>query len=213
MASSLSQRQTVAPEISQQMPRATASRAISRLERRASGRPCSPGSPHASARTSARTSGGKGRRATPARALLEAGDALLVEALAPHGDHLAAGVETRSDLVVCEPLGGQEHHLRAHHIPIRQRIPARPLLQDAPLLVGQLDPVRASSRHRTIPRGDKQDARQARLQPGQNTCAYFRTGPLRSPRGRKAYAGTAPITKASGRSRAVLARVARNKRL
>src|SRR5581483_2136917 len=32
-------------------------------------------------------------------------------------------------------------------------------------------------------------------------------------RGRKAYAGTAPITKASGRSRIVLARVARNKRL
>jgi transposase len=32
-------------------------------------------------------------------------------------------------------------------------------------------------------------------------------------RGRKAYAGTAPITKASGRSRVVLARVARNKRL
>ena len=32
-------------------------------------------------------------------------------------------------------------------------------------------------------------------------------------RGRKAYAGTAPITKASGRSRIVLARVARNRRL
>ena len=32
-------------------------------------------------------------------------------------------------------------------------------------------------------------------------------------RGRKAYAGTAPITKASGRSRVVLARVARNRRL
>ena len=32
-------------------------------------------------------------------------------------------------------------------------------------------------------------------------------------RGRKAYAGTAPITKASGRSRLVLARVARNRRL
>jgi len=32
-------------------------------------------------------------------------------------------------------------------------------------------------------------------------------------RGRKAYAGTAPITRASGRSRVVLARVARNKRL
>ena len=32
-------------------------------------------------------------------------------------------------------------------------------------------------------------------------------------RGRKAYAGTAPITKASGRSLIVLARVARNRRL
>jgi len=32
-------------------------------------------------------------------------------------------------------------------------------------------------------------------------------------RGRKAYAGTAPLTRASGRSRVVLARVARNKRL
>ena len=34
-----------------------------------------------------------------------------------------------------------------------------------------------------------------------------------SSRGRKAYAGTAPITKASGRSRIVLAGVARNRRL
>ena len=32
-------------------------------------------------------------------------------------------------------------------------------------------------------------------------------------KGRKAYAGTAPITKASGRSQVVLARVARNRRL
>src|SRR5438105_9300609 len=98
MASSASQRQTVAPESSQQMPRATASRAMSRLERRESGRPLSPGSSQASARTSALTSGGKGRRPAAARTLLEAGDPLLKEALAPHRDDLAACVQARRDL-------------------------------------------------------------------------------------------------------------------
>jgi transposase len=50
---------------------------------------------------------------------------------------------------------------------------------------------------------------------GARVLSEFGDDPTRyaDARGRKAYAGTAPITKASGRSRIVLARVARNKRL
>lgn len=59
IASSASQRQTVAPESSQTIPRATAARAISLLEKRESGSPLAAGSSQASAFTSARTSGGK----------------------------------------------------------------------------------------------------------------------------------------------------------
>ena len=39
------------------------------------------------------------------------------------------------------------------------------------------------------------------------------TGPVCQPQSRKYYAGTSPVTKASGRSRIVLARHARNRRL
>ena len=39
------------------------------------------------------------------------------------------------------------------------------------------------------------------------------TGPVCQPQSRKNYAGTSPVTKASGRSRIVLARHARNRRL
>src|SRR5947208_519173 len=83
----------------------------------------------------------------PARTLLEAGEPLLVEALAPHRDDLAARVQARGDLVVAEPLGGQEHDLSADHIPIRQRIPTRSFLEDASLLAAQVDPIRAPSGH------------------------------------------------------------------
>jgi hypothetical protein len=59
IASSESQRQTDAPESSQTIPRATAARAISLVEKRDSGSPLAAGSSQASAFTSARTSGGK----------------------------------------------------------------------------------------------------------------------------------------------------------
>jgi len=50
---------------------------------------------------------------------------------------------------------------------------------------------------------------------GARVLAEFGDDPTRyaDPRGRKNYAGTSPITKASGRSRVVLARFARNRRL
>ena len=50
---------------------------------------------------------------------------------------------------------------------------------------------------------------------GARVLGEFGDDPTRftDPRGRKAYAGTAPITKSSGRSLVVLARVARNRRL
>src|SRR5439155_19974516 len=111
IASSESQRQIVAPEISQTIPPATAARAISLLEKRESGSPLAAGSSQASAFTSARTSGGKSRRLAPARTLIEARESFLVEALAPHRDDLAPGVQTRRDLVVAQALARQEHHL------------------------------------------------------------------------------------------------------
>ena len=55
IASSDSQRQTVTPEICSQMPRATASRASSEDDQRASGTWLSAGSSHARRITSART--------------------------------------------------------------------------------------------------------------------------------------------------------------
>jgi len=72
--------------------------------------------------------GGKAHRTAPARSLLEAGEALLEEALAPLADHLPPGVEPRRDVVVIETLRREEHQLGSDDLPIRQRIPSAPPL-------------------------------------------------------------------------------------
>jgi hypothetical protein len=59
IASSLSQRQTVVPETSQTIPRATASAAISVADHREIGRPDSAGNSQASGLTSAIWPGGR----------------------------------------------------------------------------------------------------------------------------------------------------------
>ena len=58
------------------------------------------------------------------RSLLEAGEALLEEALAPFADHLPSGVEPRRDLIVIDALGREEHQLGSDDLSIRQGIPS-----------------------------------------------------------------------------------------
>src|SRR5579863_4567863 len=123
MASSDSQRQMVVPEMSATMPRAATSVAMSGMCRRDSGTPSRDGNSQARALTATTTSGGKDRGSTAPGALLQAGQALLEEALAPLRHDLAAGVQPQRDLVVVVAIGGHEHDLGPHHISIRQRIP------------------------------------------------------------------------------------------
>jgi hypothetical protein len=122
IASSDSQRHTVTPEICSQIPRATTSAANSADDQRANGTSLSAGRSHAKRITSARTCGGKSRRSAAPGPILEAREALLEEPLTPLGDDLAAAAQTLRDLVVAQPVGRQEHHLRSHDLPIRQRI-------------------------------------------------------------------------------------------
>jgi hypothetical protein len=65
------------------------------------------------------TLGGKAGRATPARTLFEAGEALLKEALAPLADDLSRRVHSGGDLVVAEPIRGVEHDPRPDDLSIR----------------------------------------------------------------------------------------------
>jgi hypothetical protein len=46
----------------------------------------------------------------------------LKKALAPLADHLAPGVQTRSDLVVVHAIGCHQDHLGSNDLEIRQRI-------------------------------------------------------------------------------------------
>lgn len=125
IASSESQRQTVTPEICSQIPRATASAASSEDDQRASGTWLPPGRSHASRMTSARTCGGKSRRSAAPGPVLEAGETLLEEPLAPLRNDIATATQPGGDLVVAHPIGSHQHHLGPRHLPIRQRIRAR----------------------------------------------------------------------------------------
>lgn len=100
IASSESQRHTVVSPIAATSPRATAARQISPVLSRESGRPCSRGSSHAKALIAITTPGGKAGRPAVSRLFLQAGQALLEEALAPLADDLAGRVQARRDLVI-----------------------------------------------------------------------------------------------------------------
>src|SRR5579859_5622325 len=147
MASSDSQRQIVASLISATRPRRRTSARMSGTWSRASGSPSNAGSSQAMALTSIARLGGKAHRTAPARSLLEAGEALLEEALAPFADHLPPGVEPRRDLVVIDALGSEEHQLGADDLSIRQRIPSAPPLQDLAGLRIEVDAKWASPWH------------------------------------------------------------------
>jgi hypothetical protein len=57
------------------------------------------------------TSGGKTPGPARAGTFLQAGKALVEEALAPEGDDFTAGPELLSNLIVRQPVGCKQHHL------------------------------------------------------------------------------------------------------
>src|SRR6266542_6898637 len=157
MASVASQRQMVVPEISATRPRVSTSARMSGTNRRDSGRPRRLGSSQAIALTSMATSGGEGRGSSTAGAFLQAGQTLEVEAFAPLGDDLSAGVQPGGDLVVVQAVCGHEHDLGTDHVSIRQRIAAGLGFQDFEFLLAEVNDVRALPGHgfplsgRTVP--------------------------------------------------------------
>jgi len=86
---------------------------------RASGTPDWLGSSHARRLTSTTTLGGKAGCPPASRLFLQAGHAFFKEPVAPLADDLAWHIESCGDDVVAEPLGGQEHDLRANNVSIR----------------------------------------------------------------------------------------------
>jgi hypothetical protein len=56
------------------------------------------------------------------------------EALAPQAHHIAAHRERRRDLIVGQPLGGEQDHFGSKHLEIRQRILAGASFQYPSLL-------------------------------------------------------------------------------
>src|SRR6266545_5939298 len=141
IASSCSHRQTVLSLMRATMPDRCASRTISAVLSRESGRPSVAGSSHASALIWTTSSGGKSPGPTRARALLQAGHALLEEPLAPLADDFPPRREGGGDLVVGEPLRREQDHLGPTHLKIRQRILSGALLQDARFRRREDDPI------------------------------------------------------------------------
>src|SRR5664280_42215 len=116
-ASSRSQRQTVVVLIASTMSRATATRAISETERRASGSPRSAGRSQARALISTTTRGGKGPRPAASGAIAKARLTLLEVALAPAAHGLADRPESLGDLVVAETISRKDHDLGSTQLP------------------------------------------------------------------------------------------------
>ena len=118
-ASALSHRQIVTPLICATMPRLSTSRCSSGIVKRASGTSTRLGSSQASRLTSTTTLEGKAGCAPASRLFLKAWEALFEEPVAPLADDLARRIESGSDEIVAEPLGGQQHDLRADNVSIR----------------------------------------------------------------------------------------------
>src|SRR5574341_2369254 len=102
MASSCSQRHTVVSLSVATRPQRCASRTMSAVLRRDSGKPRVAGNSQARALTCTTSSGGEHPRPARPQALLEAGQAVLEEAFAPETDHIAAHGERRADLVIAQ---------------------------------------------------------------------------------------------------------------
>jgi hypothetical protein len=69
--------------------------------------------------------------------ILEPGQALFEEALAPKGHDLPPGVEALGDRVIGPALGGQEDHLGADDLKMGSRICGSARLQHPRFLAGQ----------------------------------------------------------------------------
>jgi hypothetical protein len=65
------------------------------------------------------TSGGESPGPAWASLILQPGQSLLEEALAPQAHDFSAGVQARRDLVVAPALGSEEDHLGANNLIIR----------------------------------------------------------------------------------------------
>jgi hypothetical protein len=105
MASASSQRHSVVPLMVATSPRASTSRRNSENDQRASGTPASIGRSQAMRFTSTTTSGGKAGRPPASWFFVEAGQAVLEEALAPLADDLSRGIQAGRDGLVGERLG------------------------------------------------------------------------------------------------------------
>jgi hypothetical protein len=84
------------------------------------------------------SSGGKKPGTTRAGALVQAGQSIFEEALSPHADDLATGVQASGDLIIGQTLSGKKYHPGAQHLKIRQRIFRGSAEQLAFFLRGQL---------------------------------------------------------------------------
>jgi len=119
MASASSQRHSVVPLMVATRPRANTSRRSSENDQRASGTPASIGRSQAMRFTSTTTSGGKAGRSPASRFLVETGQAVLEEALAPLADDLPRGIQAGGDDIVRERVGGEQDQFRADDVTIR----------------------------------------------------------------------------------------------
>ena len=146
----LGQRQMVVTLIASTMSRATATRAISERDSRASGNPRSAGRSQASALISTTTRGGKGPRPAAPRAINETRGAILEEPLAPAAHGRPYGPQALRDLVVAQAVRREEHDLGPEDLAPRGRLAPCSPLQLGPLLGRQLDPERAPSGHRLL---------------------------------------------------------------
>jgi len=101
------------------MPLATASWRKSATDQRAKGRPRRDGSSQASALIATTTLGGKADWTPATRPVVEAGQPMGAEPLAPFAGDLAWHAEQSCYAVVAKPLARQEHSLRPHDVAIR----------------------------------------------------------------------------------------------
>ena len=114
-----SQRQSVVPLIWATMPQATASRRSSATDQRARGRPCRDGSSHANALIATTTLGGKVRRSPAARPIVQTGQPIGTEPLAPLAGNLTWHAKLGRYDSVANSLASQQYDLRPYHVAVR----------------------------------------------------------------------------------------------
>src|SRR5437867_18556 len=119
IASASNQRHSVVPLTVATSPRASTSRRSSGNDHRASGRPAAAGSSHAIRFTSTTTLGGKAGFPPASWLLIQAGEALEKEALAPFADDLSRRIQSSGNDVVRESFGREQHEFGADDVTIR----------------------------------------------------------------------------------------------